>query len=107
MAAAITTTRINAGQLGVELGRVPLRVVGPHPDGSYVVRAGNNESVDQAALEAAIAAHAANSGWTDPNPPPATPEQQRAARLEQLRAKGAAAMTPAERNEAIDLLLGR
>lgn len=26
-------------------------------------------------------------------------------RLEQLRAKGAAAMTPAERNEAIDLLL--
>lgn len=59
----ITSRPVNTSQLCVELGRVPLRVVGPDSDGCSQVFA---EGVDDEALAAAVEAHAACDEWVDP-----------------------------------------
>jgi hypothetical protein len=64
MAETTTTKAVNPAQLSVELGRVPLKAVGPDDDGAWTVRA----DVAQAALDAAVNAHAADDRWADPNP---------------------------------------
>lgn len=60
MARVDTAKDINPTQLCVELGRVELR----HVAGSYV-----EASVDQAVLDAAVAAHVADPAYVDPTAP--------------------------------------
>jgi hypothetical protein len=52
MAETTTTKAVNPAQLSVELGRVPLKAVGPDDDGAWT----------------AVNAHAADDRWADPNP---------------------------------------
>ena len=73
----LTTTKpINISQLSFEMGRVPLRCVGPDADGAYKLRF--DEPITEAAAAAAVEAHSANPSWTDPNPPPPTKSELRA-----------------------------
>lgn len=66
MARVETTKTINPTQLGVELGRVPLRYV----EGSHVA----SDAVTQQALEQAIDAHVADPAYVDPQAPPPAPD---------------------------------
>lgn len=66
MARVDTDKKINPTQLGIELGRVPLRVSA----GRYV----DAEGVDEAALRDAIDAHVADDGYVDPEAPPPPPD---------------------------------
>lgn len=63
MATVTTRKPVNPSQLGVELGRVALRVVGPHPDGVTRITA---YDVPKTALNTAVAAHTAVATWKDP-----------------------------------------
>ncbi len=72
MARLETKKKINASQLGVELGRVPMRTVGPDGDGLTVVE---TDAVSQAALDAAVAGHRFDQGWRDPLAPTPTPPE--------------------------------
>lgn len=74
MARVETTKDIDPTQLGIELGRVALRV-----GGGYVA----SDAVDQATLEAGVAAHAADPAYVDPNPAPPPIEEQNRQTLEQ------------------------
>lgn len=78
MARIDTDKTINPTQLGIELGRVPLKV----RHGVYV----ESDAVDEAALQAAIDAHDADPDYVDPEyvepEPIPTAEQQRIADLE-------------------------
>ena len=65
MATATTPNPVNLYQLGLELGGgIGFRCVGPDPDGITTV---NTDDVDQAALEAAIAAHVADPAIVPPS----------------------------------------
>lgn len=70
MARVSTSKTINPSQLGVELGRVALRVGDGYVDAP---------TVDEAALQAGIDAHVADPDWVDPNPPPPSADQLRQA----------------------------
>lgn len=88
--------KVNATQLCVELGRVPLRV----GDG-YV----DTDAVAQSDLEAAVTAHVADDSYVDPQAPPPSTEAQARQRLRDLKAKGWANLTATERAEVAQRLL--
>lgn len=73
---------INATQLCVELGRVPLRVTGPYPDGHSRIR---TDAVTDGELAAAVDAHVADPNYVDPEnvaPEPVPTVEERLAALE-------------------------
>ena len=83
MAEVKTDKPINIAQLTAEMGGVPLHSIGPRPDGSTTVRNLRPEDDNQAALDAAVAAHVEDPEWRTPALVAA--EQARAGR-EQRRA---------------------
>lgn len=92
MAETSTSKPINPSQLCVELGRIPLRVIGPAADGTTIVR---TDSIGVTALRNGVASHTADPNWTDPNPSPAPPptDQERAGtELQAVRAKAKAVL---------------
>lgn len=64
-----TSKQVNVSQLAVEMGRVPLRCVGPDAEGKTIVIG----DVTDAAIKSAIDAHTANPNWVDPNAPAPAP----------------------------------
>lgn len=77
-----TDKPINPSQLGMELGRIPVR----HVEGRYV----DVDGVTVDALQVAVDAHVADPGWVDPDapPPPSMPSLQ--AQINDLRERVAA-----------------
>lgn len=68
--AILTTKPINPGQLCVEAGRIALRIV--TRDGVSRI---STEAISDSELQAFVDAHVADPSWTDPNPPPPSPEE--------------------------------
>lgn len=74
VASVSTSKKINPSQLGVEMGRVPLRVVGPDEDDQTRIE---SDAVTQSALDSAVAAHVADGAWVDPQyVPPLDPDDE-------------------------------
>lgn len=90
MARVETDKAVNATQLGIELGRVPLRAV----SGAFV----ESDAVDEATLAAAVEAHVAEDGYVDPQYV-APPDPQ--AEFDQALADAAANATTAEKVDAL------
>ena len=86
MASVETADAVNLYQLSVELGGVGIRRVGPRADGSSTLSA----DVDQAVLDAAIAAHVADPAVVPPAGQPDRTAEQRLAEAHQVLEDGAA-----------------
>lgn len=87
---------VNATQLCVELGRVPLEVNG---------RTVSSDAVSEADLRAAVEAHVADPDYVDPDAPPPSVEQMARQRLAELKAKGWQNLTASEKAEVAQRVL--
>lgn len=68
-----TDRRVNINQLGVELGRVPAKWVGPDDDGVVTMTPLDGAVLTEKQWESAIEVHVPDENWVDPEYVPPSP----------------------------------